>query len=87
MFTLAAYTSRLIASSFYVGAFLIKSNPSSFVDVVRVNILGGGDVCGRAIFVGAAMAAMGLHPPVEWLPKTTGYNDFHSLVDTVVKLM
>jgi hypothetical protein len=55
-------------------AFHILSHTTTYTDAVNANILAGGDSCGRAIIIGAMMAAahgMGENGiPADWLTKT-----------------
>ena len=58
--------------SFTAPCFLFQKStgdPNFYVEAIRSNILGAGDTCSRAIFLGAIIAAANGGPPQHWVDK------------------
>lgn len=63
-----------LPGSFMGPSFLLRnldtaSSTGGFAEAIRANILGAGDTCSRAIFLGAVICAANGGPPSDWLEK------------------
>lgn len=54
--------------AFTAPCFLFQNAPD-YAKALRMNILGSGDTCSRAIFLGAVFGAANGGPPQEWIDK------------------
>lgn len=69
----------------FQGAILAMLKTSSYVDAVRLNILGGGCNCGRSNFIGACYGARyGIEAiPIEWFRKVT---NIEQIMESVINV-
>ncbi|SEO07253.1 ADP-ribosylglycohydrolase [Pseudorhodobacter antarcticus] len=70
-------------------AFHILANTTNYTDAINANILAGGDSCGRAIIIGAVMAAAhgtsenGI--PAAWITKTNHHTALNHACQTLAR--
>mmetsp|Transcript_23244 Transcript_23244/g.55309 ORF Transcript_23244/g.55309 Transcript_23244/m.55309 type:complete len:364 (-) Transcript_23244:93-1184(-) len=75
--------SSTLPGSFQGAAALLKS-ATSYEQVMRENILAGGDSASRAVWIGAVMGAVG-GVPKTWKAKTSRIGEIEKLADQVVE--
>lgn len=73
---------------FYKASMEGKEPKETFIAAVRDNILGAGDTCSRAVFVGATLAAAGVSStndvlPTDWIKKMD--NDTMKKIDSAIQ--